>query len=187
MGRRGGAARTKRRTVVSRWGGEVGRRGRRGEPWWRGRSCEVGRRGRSGKPWWRGWAAKLGGEDGKANISGEVGRRGGVARTERRTVVARTERRGGAARTERRTLVARLGGELGRRGGAARSERRGGSEAAWRELRGMVAKSLRANTRERGRKCRCARARRRQIMRACTRAPADVGAAGLTMTCQYHS
>ena len=72
-------------------------------------------------------AARWGGEDGAANLGGEVGRRGW------------------AARTERRTLVAKLGGE----DGEARGKRRGG----------MVAKSLRANTRERGRKCRCARAR----------------------------
>ena len=132
-------------------------RGRRGEPWWRGRSCEVGRRGRSGKPWWRGWAEKLGSEDGEANISGEVGRRGGVARTERRTVVARTELRGRAVRTpaERRTVV-------------ARTERRGGSEAAWRELRGMVAKSLRANTRERaGARARAAAINARVLARTC--------------------
>jgi hypothetical protein len=50
--RRGGAARTERRTLVARLGGEVGRRGRRGEE-------EAKRRGGSCEEWWQSHCARI--------------------------------------------------------------------------------------------------------------------------------
>jgi hypothetical protein len=75
---------------------------------------------------WLGGVARCGGEDGEANLSDEAARRGGEARRRGRRGDSEPWWRGGAAS---------WGGKAGRQGG---------SEAARRELLGMVAKSLQA-------------------------------------------